>query len=405
MVVELDRGSAAGLEPMTADDDDVTGERVQVLEIRDRSARHDRDRDVVRQRSQHRQHAREQLGSFSARHDRSEHAVDVEAEHEPAAVAGHGGRELGRIDQLRVHDASFNPSRKARAQPATSDDRTAARIATIRWRRSWRFMSTAVMIAVFELPLVVGVDEHRVAQLVGGPGELRQHQHAVVVEAGRDELLGDEVHAVAERCHEQHIGGAVERHELVERQRPVQVVDDRIAEPGVTAVDLTDGALDVVALVDVLVDSLTGRCRHLHEHVALGIETAGVEQRTERAEAVADALGVVEPVDAEQDHLGVAQAGADRAGPPARRPPGGERLELLDVDRDRERSDVCDTVVAAHVGAVDLRVEQSAGGGDEVLGAELALEPEQIGAEQPASRSPRATGCGRTARTAGTGCG
>ena len=123
-----------------------------------------------------------------------------------------------------------------------------------------------------------------------------------------------------------------------------------------TAVDLTDGALDVVALVDVLVDSLAGRCGHLHQHVALGIEPAAVEQRTERAEAVADALGVVEAVDAEQDHLRVAQAGADRARSPARRAPGGERLELLDVDRDRERADARDVVVATHVGAVDLGV-------------------------------------------------
>ena len=69
-------------------------------------------------------------------------------------------------------------------------------------------------------------------------------------------------------------------------------------------------------------------------------------------------------------------------GPPARRAPGGERLELLDVDRDRERADARDVVVATHVGAVDLGVEQSPGGGDEVLRAELTLEPEQVGTEQ-----------------------
>jgi len=31
------------------------------------------------------------------------------------------------------------------------------------------------------------------------PCELAEHQHAVVVDARRDELLGDEVHAVADR--------------------------------------------------------------------------------------------------------------------------------------------------------------------------------------------------------------
>ena len=58
---------------------------------------------------------------------------------------------------------------------------------------------------------VVRVDEHGVGQLVGGAGELRQHEHAVAVEAGRDVLLGDEVHAVAQRRHEHHVAGAVER--------------------------------------------------------------------------------------------------------------------------------------------------------------------------------------------------
>ncbi len=58
---------------------------------------------------------------------------------------------------------------------------------------------------------VVGVHAHRLGEILGGTGELRQDQHAVVVHAARDVLLGDEVHAVAERRHQRDVGRGVVR--------------------------------------------------------------------------------------------------------------------------------------------------------------------------------------------------
>ena len=117
--------------------------------------------------------------------------------------------------------------------------------------------------------VVVRVDEHGVGQLVGRAGELGQHEHAVAVEAGRHVLLGDEVHAVAQRRHQHHVAGAVEGDELVERQRLVEVVDRRVAEPAVHAVDLADELLDLVALVLVVLDAL-----------AVGVATCTITQRS-----------------------------------------------------------------------------------------------------------------------------
>ena len=68
-----------------------------------------------------------------------------------------------------------------------------------------------------ERTVVVRIDEHRVGQLVGGAGELRQHEHAVTVDVRRDVLLGDEVHPVAERRDEHHVTRAVQRDQLLER--------------------------------------------------------------------------------------------------------------------------------------------------------------------------------------------
>ena len=113
-----------------------------------------------------------------------------------------------------------------------------------------------------------------------------------------------------------------------------------MADPGVPPVDLADEPLDLVPFVLVVLDRFAGRRRDLHHHAALGVERAVVEQRPERLHAQADALGVVEAVDAEQDHLGVAEARAQRRRRPAHGALGGQVVELLDVDRDREHPDV-----------------------------------------------------------------
>ena len=53
------------------------------------------------------------------------------------------------------------------------------------------------------------IDVHGVFELARRAGEFRQHQHAVLVAARGDELLGDQVHAVVQRRHHAHVGGAI----------------------------------------------------------------------------------------------------------------------------------------------------------------------------------------------------
>ena len=103
---------------------------------------------------------------------------------------------------------------------------------------------------------VVGVDQPGLAQLVGGAGELREHQCAVVVGTAGDVLLGDQVHAVAVRRHDHDVGDPVERGHLLARQRRVQVVHGGPADPAVLAVDPPDQALGLVAEDLVLLDLL-----------------------------------------------------------------------------------------------------------------------------------------------------
>ena len=122
---------------------------------------------------------------------------------------------------------------------------------------------------------------------------------------------------------------------------------------------------------------------HLHEDGVLDVELAVGQQLAERAQPGVDALGVVEPVDAEQHLARVAERLADLRGPGVDLGSAGELLEVVDVDRDRERR-------RAHgppVGQVDqlsvgLVADPLADEPHEVLGAAGQLEADQVGAEQ-----------------------
>jgi len=119
---------------------------------------------------------------------------------------------------------------------------------------------------------------HRLTELDGGAGELAEDQDAPVVAAAGHVLLGDEVHAVAQRRHEHHVAGQVERHQFLQRQSAVQVVQHRMADAGMATVDLANELLDLVTLVAIVLHRFPGRGGDLHHHASLGVERAVVEE-------------------------------------------------------------------------------------------------------------------------------
>ncbi len=77
---------------------------------------------------------------------------------------------------------------------------------------------------------------------------------------------------------------------------------------------MADGALDLLAQQAVLLHALPAGAGHLDQRGVLHRDLAVRQQLLVGLEPVADALGVVEPVDAEQDGLGIAEVPADLAG-------------------------------------------------------------------------------------------
>ena len=93
---------------------------------------------------------------------------------------------------------------------------------------------------VLEALDVVRVADERLVQLVGGAGELAEHQRAAVVVAAGDVLLGHQVHAVAQRGDEHDVGGLEHRRHLLARVGVVQVLHGRARRAAVLAVDPAD---------------------------------------------------------------------------------------------------------------------------------------------------------------------
>ncbi len=226
-------------------------------------------------------------------------------------------------------------------------------------------------------------------------------------------LLGDQVHPVAERGDEHDVGREAERHHLLLGVPVVQVADGRVADGPVVAVDPPDRELDLVAQLLVRLHPLAARARDLHERGVLDRDASLGEELAERLQAVADALRVVQPVDAQQDRLRVAEVGADLAGALLDGRVLGHLLVAARVDRDRVvlRDDLAgaelahglrrlgagdgerDAAAHGHVdgGSAGRVPEEPADRAREVARVGHALEADDVRAEQPLDdlRAPR----------------
>ena len=90
-----------------------------------------------------------------------------------------------------------------------------------------------------------------------------------------------------------------------------------MADLAVFAVDVADLAFDVFAHLDVALDALPARRRELHQNGVVALGPILGEQLRKRPQPNVNALGVVQPVDAEQDLARVAELAADLARPAA----------------------------------------------------------------------------------------
>src|SRR6266545_2808714 len=166
----------------------------------------------------------------------------------------------------------------------------------------------------------------------------------------------------------------------------VEVVHGRYPQPAVHPVHPTDLTLHLVAQAGVVFHPLAAGYGDLDEHRVGHLDPPVGEQFPVGLEPVFDAFGVVQPVDAEQHPVGVAEVRADLPGTQRDLRAARDALELRDVDRDGERAD-------PHAPAADLDLlvvypqpEQPLGEAQEVVHGPGVLEADQVGPEQPAQQ-------------------
>jgi hypothetical protein len=141
-------------------------------------------------------------------------------------------------------------------------------------------------------------DQRPRRQLVGGARVLREHEHAVTRVEQRP-LLGNEVEAVEDRVHEQHVvfgvrGGG-------ERKVVGEPKVDRAADP---LVHFRGDMLDLGHVLGVLRDLLTRRVEQREHPDSPTVLGMALEQQLEGAEATQDVLRRIRAVDPHHETLG-----------------------------------------------------------------------------------------------------
>ena len=133
---------------------------------------------------------------------------------------------------------------------------------------------------------VVRVHHERIAKVVRGAGELAQHEHPVFLDPGGAVLVGDEVHAIAERRDEADVRRPVVSVELRGVQGAVEVVNGDPSREREAPIDVADQPVDLVLQVPVGLHRLPRGHHHLHEHGPLPQRRPAREEPAPRREAL-----------------------------------------------------------------------------------------------------------------------
>ena len=226
---------------------------------------------------------------------------------------------------------------------------------------------------------VVRVDDQRRLQLGSRTRELAQHQHAQLVGARGHVLLGNQVHAVAQRRHYHCVGGAVQRQQVVRAHAPVQQLDGAARGRAVLGIDATHQLVHVATQLAVGVDLLARRHGQLDEVHLAAQRRLALQHSVEGQQPTRHALRVVEPVDAQQRLL-AGCTGAQLLDQPV----DLVRLALERLDLDADRIDAHLHVAVAIAHRVDAQVDAQHLGGrvDEVVAVRLGVKADQVGAQQ-----------------------
>src|SRR5713101_9168921 len=144
------------------------------------------------------------------------------------------------------------------------------------------------------------VDDQCAVELSRGAGKPGKYEDAGILRIlSGDILLGDEVHAIAQRRHQADMSRSEKARQRGPRIRAVHITDRRPGRLAVPPVDLTDDRTHGAIYLDIfrhLGPAFRGDLKERHLAQPLGL---GVKKVAEGLDAIWDALRVVETIDPE----------------------------------------------------------------------------------------------------------
>ncbi len=232
---------------------------------------------------------------------------------------------------------------------------------------------------------IIGIHQHRVAQLLRCASESTQHQHAPLIVARTDELLAHEIHAVAKTADVTDVGGSQELPHpvrflmcLEQHNRPVQPRAE-------AAVDSPRGFEHMRAHVTVGRQPASARFGDLRQHEGAPEPRVLLEQPLDSLEFFFEPFGVVQTIDTHCQSRGSRQ-------PQLAIHPFATGLHVRDcvwlngppLDRDRIRTHGHAAAAARHrvTNTIDRHVQDALRRLQEVIAVDGGLESDDIAMQQ-----------------------
>ncbi len=233
---------------------------------------------------------------------------------------------------------------------------------------------------------VVGIDEQSVGKFVGSAGKRTEDQDPLFIVASGDEFLGHEIHAVMQRSDQAKRGSAVETDNLLMGVVPQERNDRPPAADAKAAVDAVGFGADFVEKLFVTRNVCAAGSADLHQGEAALINGIHFQEAFDAAEALDDALGVVEAIDTDSEKRCFdAEFGTESAALFAR---AANRLASVigceGRDTDGIRTHARDMALTVDGEAVPFgdRFHGMIHGFQKIVAVRLNMKTDQVGAEQ-----------------------
>lgn len=231
---------------------------------------------------------------------------------------------------------------------------------------------------------VVRIDDDGSGQLLGSTGEFAQNEYPVTPHATRHIFFCHEIHAVPQWRDQHHVRCDVEGDQLFKRHRAVKIGDGSPTRLPELPVDSPDQLLDVHAKLLVRRDVLSARHGKLHEGESPLTDRVALQEPRHRFETKIDALGVVEPIDTQDDGSSVTQLVPQSCGSCLHFWGPGHPFEFLRIDGNRRRLQMNIAIVPPEIPlAPGFRSSEPASCPSEIVCALARLKGQDIGSEQP----------------------